>query len=115
MATLAPPVPHPLGLRDMNRLRVIESIYRNPGCSRADIARRTGLSRGTVSTVAEELDRAHLIREHDAVDETLRPRGSGRPPHLHCRGPGAAVRMGSVIGLLRWRVSFCELGGGPVP
>jgi predicted NBD/HSP70 family sugar kinase len=114
MATLAPPVPHPLGLRDMNRLRVIESIYRHPRCSRADIARWTGLSRGTVSTVAEELDRAHLIREHDAPDDAVRPRGTGRPPTLLSLVPGAAFAIGIDIGHQHVRVTICDLAGEPI-
>jgi len=114
MATLAPLVPHPLGLRDMNRLRVIESIYRHPGCSRADIARWTGLSRGTVSAVAEELDRVHLIREHDAPDEAVRPRGTGRPPTLLSLVPGAAFAIGIDIGHQHVRVTICDLAGEPI-
>ena len=114
MATLAPPVPHPLGLRDLNRLRVIESIYRHPGCSRADIARRTGLSRGTVSTVAEELGRAHLIHEHDAPDDPLRPRSTGRPPTLLSLVPGTAFAIGVDIGHRHIRVTICDLAGEPV-
>lgn len=110
----APPVAHPLGLRDLNRLRVIESIYRHPACSRADIARRTGLSRGTVSTVAEELGRAHLIREHDAPDELLRPRGTGRPPTLLSLVPGAAFAVGIDIGHQHVRVTVCDLAGESV-
>lgn len=57
---VVPPTPPSLGLRDLSRLRVIESVYRHPGRSRTDIARRTGLSRGAVSSVAEELARAEL-------------------------------------------------------
>jgi predicted NBD/HSP70 family sugar kinase len=114
MASLAPAVPHPLGLRDLNRLRVIESIYRHPGCSRAEIARRTGLSRGTVSTVAEALGRVQLIREHDAPDDALRPRGTGRPPTLLSLVPGAAFAIGIDIGHQHIRVIICDLAGEPV-
>src|SRR5262249_24479925 len=114
MASLAPPVPHPLGLRDLNRLRVIESIYRHPGCSRADIARLTGLSRGTVSTVAEELGRAHLIHEHDAPEDALRPPSTRRPPTLLSLVPGAAFAIGIDIGHRHIRVTICDLAGEPV-
>lgn len=114
MATVVPPVPQPLGLRDLNRLRVIESIYRHPGCSRADIARLTGLSRGTVSTVAEELGRAHLIHEHDAPDDAQRPRNTGRPPTLLSLVPGAAFAIGIDIGHRHIRVTICDLAGEPV-
>ena len=105
---------HPLGLRELNRLRVIEAIYRHPSCSRTDIARRTGLSRGTVSTVAEELGRAQLIREHDAPDDTQRPRGTGRPPTLLSLVPGAAFAVGIDIGHQHVRVTVCDLAGEPV-
>ena len=45
--------PTSLSLRQMNRLRVIEMLYRQPGSSRTDLARWTGLSRATVSTLVE--------------------------------------------------------------
>jgi predicted NBD/HSP70 family sugar kinase len=108
------PRPPPLGLRDLNRLRVIESIYRHPACSRADIARRTGLSRGTVSIVAEELGRADLIREHEPPDDSQRPRGTGRPPTLLSLVPGAAFAIGIDIGHQHIRVTICDLAGEPI-
>ena len=116
MATraIAPRTPHPLGLRDLNRLRVIESIYRYPAVSRAEIARRTGLSRATVSTVAEELGRAHLIQEHDVPEAEQRPRGTGRPPTLLSLVPGAAFAIGIDIGHQHVRVMICDLAGEPL-
>jgi hypothetical protein len=101
-------------VRDLNRLRVIESIYRHPGCSRTDIARRTGLSRGTVSSVAEELARAELIREHEAPDDEQRARGTGRPPTLISLVPGAAFAIGLDIGHRHVRVILCDLAGEPL-
>lgn len=112
-----PPAPPSLALRDLNRLRVIESIYRHPGCSRTDIARRTGLSRGTVSTVADELGRAELIREHtppSAPDDKQRPRGTGRPPTLLALVPRAAFAIGIDVGHQHVRVIVCDLAGEPV-
>lgn len=93
---------------------MIDSIYRQPACSRAEIARRTGLSRGTVSTVAEELTRAHLIREHDVPDDARRPRGTGRPPTLLSLVPGAAFAIGIDIGHQHVRATVCDLAGEPV-
>ncbi|WP_225849963.1 ROK family transcriptional regulator [Streptomyces sp. HPF1205] len=109
-----PPPPPSLGVRDLNRLRVIESIYLHPGCSRTDIARRTGLSRGTVSTVAEELDRAELIREYEAPEEEQRRRGTGRRPTLLSLVPGAGFAIGIDIGHQHVRVIICDLAGEPV-
>jgi predicted NBD/HSP70 family sugar kinase len=111
---IAPRTPQPLGLRDLNRLRVIESIYRHPAVSRAEIARRTGLSRATVSTVAEELGRAHLIQEHDVPEAEQRPRGTGRPPTLLSLVPGAAFAIGIDIGHQHVRVMICDLAGEPL-
>src|SRR3954451_5894944 len=106
--------PHSLGLRDLNRLRVIESIYRHPACSRADIPRSTGLSRGTVSPVAEELGRPDLIREQEPPDDMQRPRGTGRPPTLLSLVPGAAFAIGIDIGHQHVRVTICDLAGEPI-
>ena len=47
--------PSPLSVRQLNRLRVIETIYRHPATSRAELTRHTGLARQTVSTVIDEL------------------------------------------------------------
>jgi predicted NBD/HSP70 family sugar kinase len=110
----APSTAPSLGVRDLNRLRVIEAIYRHPGCSRTDIARRTGLSRGTVASVAEELPRAELIREREAPEQQHRPRGTGRPPTLISLVPGAAFAIGIDIGHQHVRVIICDLAGEPV-
>jgi predicted NBD/HSP70 family sugar kinase len=95
-------------------LRVIESIYRHPASSRADIARRTGLSRATVSTVVDELGCAQLVHEHDAADDINRQRGSGRPPTLLSLAPRAAFAVGIDIGHQHVRVTICDLAGEPV-
>jgi predicted NBD/HSP70 family sugar kinase len=111
---VASPTPPALGVRDLNRLRVIESIYRHPGCSRTDIARRTGLSRGTVSSVGEELGRAELIREYEVPDDDQRLRGAGRRPTLLSLVPRAAFAIGIDIGHEHVRVIICDLAGEPV-
>src|SRR2546421_6092556 len=76
-----------LGLRQMNRLRILEALYRHPGSSRGDLARHTGLSRATVSTLVEELVRARVAEERSDDDDATAvaeagPRASGRPPVL---------------------------------
>ena len=62
----------------MNRLRVIEMLYRQPGSSRNDLARWTGLSRATVSTLVEELGDAGIVEEHAAPDRRARGPPGGR-------------------------------------
>src|SRR3954447_9930216 len=79
-------------LRDANRRRVIEALGVRGVASRADIARLTGLSRSTVSTLVADLQRAGLVveREHidGANDSTV-----GRPPVLLSfdRSAGAVI------------------------
>ena len=71
--------PTSLSQRQMNRLRVIEMLYRQPGSSRTDLARWTGLSRATVSTLVEELGRAGVVEEREAQTPTARgPPGARR-------------------------------------
>jgi predicted NBD/HSP70 family sugar kinase len=101
-----------LGLRQMNRLRMLEALYRHPSSSRSDLARRTGLSRATVSTLVEELVRAGLAEEQ-AGDGTS-PRASGRPPVLLSLVPGAAFAVGLDFGHQHIRVAVCDLSGEPV-
>ena len=60
-----------LGPRQMNRLRIIEALYRHPLSSRADLARETMLSRATVSTLVEELVQAGLVEENAAAPADL--------------------------------------------
>jgi predicted NBD/HSP70 family sugar kinase len=99
-----------LSLRQMNRLRVIEMLYRQPGSSRTDLARWTGLSRATVSTLVEELGGAGVVEEHEAPDVDG-PRPTGRPPVLLSLVPGAAFAVGLDFGHEHIRVAICDLAG----
>jgi predicted NBD/HSP70 family sugar kinase len=102
--------PNSLSLRQMNRLRVIEMLYRHPRCSRTDLARWTGLSRATVSALVEELGQAGVVEEHDALDPTG-PRPTGRPPVALSLVPGAAFAVGLDFGHQHIRVAICDLSG----
>lgn len=105
--------PGPLSVRQLSRLRVIETIYRHPATSRAEITRRTGVARQTVSTVIEELVLAGLVEEHRALDDD-RPRNTGRPPILLSLVPAAAYAVGLDFGHQHIRVAVCDLSGNPV-
>ena len=105
--------PRPLSVRQLNRLRVIETIYRYPATSRAEITRHTGLARQTVSTVTDELLRAGIVEEH-AAPEDARPRNTGRPPILLSLVPGAAFAVGLDFGHEHIRVAVCDLSGQPI-
>ena len=107
------PSPRPLSTRQLNRLRVIEAIYRHPATSRADITRHTGLARQTVSTIVEELEHARLVEERSVTDAAP-ARNTGRPPILLSLVPGAAFAVGLDFGHQHIRVAVCDLSGHPV-
>src|SRR5207247_11065209 len=67
-------------LRERNRLRVIDALRTQGAISRADIARQTGLSRSTVSSLVSDLQAAGMVIERvaDGV-AAVGPQG-GRPP-----------------------------------
>jgi predicted NBD/HSP70 family sugar kinase len=79
-------------LRDANQRRVIEALGQRGVASRADIARATGLSRTTVSSLVGDLKGAGLLVERptdgDGHDQSV-----GRPPVLLSfdRSAGAVV------------------------
>src|SRR3954469_20808499 len=97
----------PFNARAMNRLRVIQPLYRRPGSSRATVAELTGLSRPTVSAFMEELERAGII---EALEDSA-PRQSGRPPVRMSLAPRAAFAVGVDMGHEHLRVAVCDLSG----
>ena len=75
-------------LRELNRLRVLETVRERGSVSRAEIARQTGLARSTVSSLVSDLHRAGLVVESTNGRDTASSRG-GRPPVLLTLNPGA--------------------------
>ena len=73
-------------LRDRNRRRVIEMLRTQGGATQADIARATGLSRTTVSTLIGELREAGLILDVDARPNRTRGGRPGAPVALRDAG-----------------------------
>jgi predicted NBD/HSP70 family sugar kinase len=61
-------------LREFNRLKIVDFLRTNGTASRADLARRTGLSPSTVSTLVADLHRRGLVVERRAGSA-----GDGRP------------------------------------
>lgn len=76
-------------LRDMNRVAVLSLVGRQGPISRADIARRLGLSPATVTAVSRSLIEAGVIHKVDDGE----PRG-GRPSELLAVAAKAAVAIG---------------------
>jgi predicted NBD/HSP70 family sugar kinase len=97
-------------VRDANRLKVLEGLFRRPGSSRMEIVEQTRLSRPTVSTLLDELERAGVVEQHDDPDDA-RPRGAGRPPALMSLVPCAAYAVGLDVGHAHIRAAVCDLSG----
>jgi predicted NBD/HSP70 family sugar kinase len=98
-------------LRELNRLRVLETVRERGAVSRAEIARQTGLARSTVSSLVGELQNAGLVVERaDATDgrDSTGSRG-GRPPVLLSLNPGAGIVLGLHFDHGFVRVAVAEL------
>jgi len=98
--------PPQLNGRQTNRFKVLRALYAWPGSTRTELAERTGLSRPTISAVADELVQAGLVEQH----EDAQPR-TGRPPVLLSLAPGAAFAVGVDMGHQHVQVALCDLSG----
>ncbi len=95
-------------LRERNRLEVLEVVRGKGSVSRADIARRTGLARSTVSTLVNELLGAGLLVERGAPEDASATQG--RPPVLLSFDPGAGAVLGLHFDHPVLRVAVADLG-----
>src|SRR2546422_5486229 len=94
-------------LRDRNRQRVMEMLRMHGQISQADIARSTGLSRTTVSTLVAELKEAGLVAD---IDTKAAPARGGRPRvQLVPRNPSQVV-VGSDFGPSHVAIAVSRLG-----
>src|SRR5262252_1073525 len=94
-------------LRGRNRQRVMEILRMQGRVSQADIARATGLSRTTVSTLVAELKEAGLVVDLEA---TPHPARGGRPGvELALRDPSQVV-AGFDFGHSHVGVAMADLG-----
>jgi predicted NBD/HSP70 family sugar kinase/biotin operon repressor len=84
-------------LRDANRRLVIQALRRHGVISRAQIARITGLSRSTVSSLVTDLQAAGLIVEREG-DAQQHGSQVGRPPVLIALSPSAGAAVGIDFG-----------------
>jgi predicted NBD/HSP70 family sugar kinase len=94
-------------LRESNRERVVHALTALGVASRADIARATGLSRSTVSSIVAELQAEGLV-----VDREVNGRpgaGSGRPPALIALNPSAGLALGIDFGKRHLAVALADL------
>jgi DNA-binding transcriptional ArsR family regulator len=94
-------------LRELNRGRVIESLRELGVASRAEIARSTGLSPATVSTLVGQLVETGLVV--DAPQRLSRRSQGGRPPALITLDPLAGVAIGIDLGKRHLAVAVSDL------
>ena len=96
-------------LRSLNRARVVDALRELGVASRADIARRTGLSRSTVSSLVGELQDEGLIEDRDASAEGGAASKGGRPPTLIALGRSAGAALGIDFGKRHLTVAASDL------
>jgi predicted NBD/HSP70 family sugar kinase len=94
-------------LRESNRLRVIHALQVLGVTSRADVARHTGLSRSTVSTIVASLQAEGLVADRD--DDVRGSGGGGRPPTLIALDPRAGFAIGVDFGKRHLAVALADL------
>jgi predicted NBD/HSP70 family sugar kinase len=94
-------------LRDHNRRRVIEALGERGVASRADLARATGLSRSTVSSVVADLQRAGLVSERSGGEPS--EAGVGRPPVMIALDRSAGAVAGVDFGHSHVAVALADL------
>lgn len=101
-------MPYQNRLRRDNLSRIFETLWRFPGLSRAELARKLRLDRSTTGQLADSLIEAGVLRQHQ--DELSGPRG-GRPPvRLHVRS-GYGFAIGAELTYPHVRLVAMDLSG----
>jgi glucokinase-like ROK family protein len=93
--------------RERNRARVVAALREAGAASRAELARRTRLSRTTVASVVGELQSEGLLEEREDGGGAS-PQG-GRPPRLLSFSRAAGAAVGIDFGKRHLRVAAADL------
>jgi predicted NBD/HSP70 family sugar kinase len=93
--------------RERNRERLKVALREAGAASRAELARRTGLSRTTVASLVAELEQAGVLVEREEGSRAS-ARG-GRPPRLLSFSRSAGVAIGIDFGKRHLRVAVADL------
>ena len=96
-------------LRGRNRLRVVDALRRHGLLSRADLARMTGLSRSTISTLVGDLEDRGFVEERTGPGPAPRAPVLGRPPVLLQLARAAGVAVGIAFDHVGVRVVVADL------
>jgi predicted NBD/HSP70 family sugar kinase/biotin operon repressor len=96
-------------LRERNRRQLIDTLRRNGSASRADLARLTGLSRSTVSTLVADLQAGGLVVEQADARARAGVAQQGRPPTLLTLDRSAGLVLGVDFGHEHVHVAIADL------
>jgi predicted NBD/HSP70 family sugar kinase len=96
-------------LRELNRRRIVDSLRERGTASRAEIARVTGLSRSTVSSIVTDLLDEGLVSEQDEADASAHGDHGGRPPVPLSLNRSAGLALGIDFGHTHLRVAVADL------
>jgi glucokinase-like ROK family protein len=96
-------------LREGNRKRVIDALRERGVASRAELARLTGLSRSTVSTIVGGLIDAGLATERSGDGASSQEAHAGRPPVMISLNSSAGLALGIDFGHRHLRVAVSDL------
>ena len=94
-------------LREGNRKRVIDALRERGVASRAELARITGLSRSTVSTIVGDLIESGLASEREGGADG--EAHAGRPPVMVALNSKAGLAVGIDFGHRHLRVAVSDL------
>jgi predicted NBD/HSP70 family sugar kinase len=97
-------------LRESNRSRVIKALREHGAISRAEISRKTRLSRSTVSSVVRDLAATIVVVEVGARDRVGNNARGGRPGVPVALSDRAGFALGIDVGHRMLRVAVCDLG-----
>jgi predicted NBD/HSP70 family sugar kinase len=96
-------------LRELNRRRIVDALRERGTASRAELARATGLSRSTVSTIVADLMKAGLVSEQGGAPGVAHGEQGGRPPVPLSLNKSAGVALGVDFGHTHLRVAVADL------
>jgi glucokinase-like ROK family protein len=94
--------------RERNRARVVAALREAGAASRAELARRTALSRTTLGSIVAELEREGMLVEQEDGGAGASPRG-GRPPRQLSFSRSAGAAIGVDFGKRHLRVAAADL------
>ena len=92
--------------RERNRSRVVAALRETGAASRAELSRRTGLSRTTIASIVGELRGEGMLVERNGAGAS--PQG-GRPPQLLSFSRAAGAAIGIDFGKRHLRVAAADL------